>query len=61
MSTFTGQTKSSTPMWTPASKSLVFGFILLENGFYMLLENAGKIILEQSGTPVSWTAQTKSP
>lgn len=60
MSVFTPQTKSSNPAWAPQSKSLAFSDLLKEDGFYLLLETGFKIMLEQSGTSIPWSAQSKS-
>lgn len=53
--------KSANPTWSKSSKSLMDSFILLENGGYMLLESGFKIILEQSiPSAPTWTKLTKS-
>lgn len=60
MSTFTPQSKSAAPSFTAQSKTLLTYYLLLENGSFLLLENLGKIILDQSGFTTPWTAQIKS-
>jgi len=70
MTTFTNQSKSTTVFTRPNKSVTSFGnqnktstnsLLLLENGFYMLQENADKIILEQSiPTTTSWVNQSKS-
>lgn len=35
-------------------------FLLQENGFYLLLEDTGKIILELGTGPIIWTDQVKN-
>lgn len=52
MTTYTAPNKSSAPTYTAISKSLTEQFLLLESGFYALLESGDRIILEQS-TPIA--------
>lgn len=67
MSTWTNNSKSSTPSWTNSSRNSASwvnvtrstagnSMVLMESGSYILLETGDKIILEQSvpGT-ISWT------
>lgn len=56
-------TNKNTAPWTPTTKTLSGNsFLLLENGFYLLLEDgSSKLILEQSNPgPIAWTAVNKS-
>lgn len=62
MATWTGTNKNSAT-WTGTTKSLgPNSFLLLENGFYLLLEDgSSKLILEQSNpTGPVWTGINKS-
>lgn len=59
-STYSNQTKHSST-YTNSSKPVLNQFLLKEDGYYLLLENGGKIILEQnvpSYTP-QYTLETK--
>jgi hypothetical protein len=67
MATWTPQTKNTTSYsnqtrgtntFTTQGKSTSNGFILLQTGFYALLQSGGKIILTQSYDP-SYTNLTK--
>lgn len=52
--------------WTNQMKVLTTAYLLKEDGFYLLLETGGKIILQQSGwdtqgkNVASWTGTSKS-
>lgn len=49
-----------TTTWTQELKNPV-DFLLLEDGFFMLLETGDDIILEQTGASTNlWTEQTKN-
>ena len=54
------QTKNTTT-WTDQDKSVVLNYLLREQGSYLLLENGGKIILNDS-TSVgnNWNYQVKN-
>lgn len=61
MSVWSSQTKNSSS-WTSENKNLGgLGYLLLEDGFFMLQENLDKLILDQtSAGGVVWSTQTKS-
>lgn len=61
MSTFTGTNKSSST-FTGTNKSLGgLGYLLLEDGFFLLTEALDKLILDQtSAGGVTWTGVNKS-
>lgn len=61
MATWTSASKNSST-WTSENKNLGgFGYLLQENGDFLLLESLDKIILEQTNAgAITWTAQTKS-
>jgi hypothetical protein len=59
MATFITQTKSAAPSFsTQAKHSSTTDFLLKEDGGFLLQENSGKFILDQSGFP--WTTINKS-
>lgn len=61
MSVWSSQTKN-TSSWSPENKNLGgLGYLLTEDGFYLLQENGDKIILDQTSIGgVVWSTQTKS-
>ncbi len=59
--TWTNITRIGNTAWTNINRTLSGESILQEDGFYLLLETGGRIILEQSvQSPVVWTNQIKS-
>ena len=46
----------NTSTWVNAVKQALFGYLLKEDGFYLLLETGGKIIIGDN----SWTNYTKN-
>lgn len=61
MATFTGTNKSSST-FTGENKSLGgYGYLLMEDGSFLLLENGDKIILDQtSALGLVWSGVNKS-
>lgn len=61
MAVWSSQTKNASS-WSSGNKSGGgFGYLLLEDGFFMLQESLDKLILEQtSAGGVAWSSQTKS-
>lgn len=61
MAVWSSQSKNSSS-WSSDSKSGGgFGYLLLEDGFFLLQETLDKLILEQtSAAGVAWSSQTKS-
>ena len=65
--TWTNQTKHSSSFTNETKNSVVFDhgtwYLLQENGDFLLQENGGKIVLNQSWNfkePITWTKQTKN-
>lgn len=56
--TWTNQTKNTTS-YTLQEKSLPMDFLLLESGFFLLLEDGGKLVLEMVDQ-TNWDYQTKN-
>lgn len=50
----------SASAWTDSIKTLAYNYLLAEDSTHLLQETGFKIILEQSGTPTTWTDQTKT-
>lgn len=61
MAVWSSQSKNSSS-WSSESKNLGgFGYLLQEDGFFLLQENLDKLILEQtSAGGVAWNSQSKS-
>lgn len=59
--TWSNINKSASTVWSNIGNSLNNTSLLKEDGFYILLENGGRIILEQSiPTSMTWTNQIKN-